>query len=191
MDIDSKARHIHAVLCCTLVKDSESGLLLVMETPNGTREPGVVCNSVFTEDSAKKRILGNPSAIWEQREQRPAMSWNIPSFLPFPQALRCCVFCCVLLTEEMLIHGSELQEALFPGEETSSLELPEPSLPVAATCPALGLHPGRLRRGRPHSSLASEITFPGPAPYASLGLSALTLQYLSSPSPLLPACPTS
>lgn len=121
------------------------------------------------------------------RKAEPALSWNIPSFLPGPQALSSCIACCGLLTEEMLIHGPELQETLFPGEETSLAVLPAPSLPVAATCPALGLHPGRLRRGRALSSLASEVTFPGPAPHhASLGFSSLTSQYLSSPSPLLP-----
>lgn len=148
---------------------------------------------------SEKRILGNLSALWEliRRERRAEASYVmeysfLPSFLPFPQALRCGVSCCVLLTEEMLIHGSELQETLFPGEETSLVVLPAPSLPAAATCPALGLHPGHPRRDKAHSSLASEVTFPGPAPHeASLGLSALTLRYLFSPSPLLSARPTS
>ena len=60
-------------------------------------------------------------------EQSSTVSWNIPSFLPLPQALCCCISCCVLLTEEMLIHGSELQETLFPGEATSLVVLPASS----------------------------------------------------------------
>lgn len=76
------------------------------------------------------------------------MSWNIPSFLPFPLALCCCLSRCVLLTEEMLIHGPELQEALFPGEETSLARLPAPSLPGAATCPRSGPAPRSAEEGQ-------------------------------------------
>lgn len=74
-------------------------------------------------------LFGSLSGMFYERkgEQSLAVSWNIPSFLPLPQALCCCISCCVLLTEEMLIHGSELQETLFPGEETSLAELPAPS----------------------------------------------------------------
>lgn len=111
--------------------------------------------------------------ISRERRAEARVSWNIPPFLPFPQALSCPISCWVLLTEEMLIHGPELQETLFPGEETSLAELPAPSLPVAALAPALGPHPGRLRRGRAHSSLASEVTFPGPAPHQASLLASL------------------
>ena len=74
-------------------------------------------------------LFGSLSGMFYERkgEQSLAVSWNIPSFLPLPQTLCCCISCCVLLTEEMLIHGSELQETLFPGEETSLAVLPAPS----------------------------------------------------------------
>lgn len=86
--------------------------------------------------------------ISRERRAEAMVSWNIPSFLPFPQALSCRISRWVLLTEEMLIHGPELQETLFPGEETSLAELPAPSLPVAAACPRSGPAPRPSEEGQ-------------------------------------------
>ena len=69
------------------------------------------------------------------------------SFFHFPQALCCCISCCVLLTEEMLIHGSELQETLFPGEETSWGCCQPAPWPVSATCPSPEPAPGLTEKG--------------------------------------------
>ena len=97
-----------------------------------------------------------------KREQSLAVSWNIPSFLPLPQALCCCISCCVLLTEEMLIHGSELQETLFPGEETSLAVLPAPSSANFCHGPFSQAYTGLTDKGQSQFVLKQWSHFPLP-----------------------------
>lgn len=70
-------------------------------------------------------------SVWERTERGCVMEYSFLSSVPH-RALCCCISYCVLLTEEMLIHGSELQEILFPGEETNLVVLPVSS--SASSC---------------------------------------------------------
>lgn len=77
-------------------------------------------------------MFWNPSVIWElirsvsggERRAEPSVSWNIPSFLPFPPSPAPLHFLLCIIDRGNADSWSELQETLFPGEGTSRAVLP-------------------------------------------------------------------
>lgn len=77
--------------------------------------------------SHETRVLfGNLSGVFREGkgEQSPACHGIFLPFFHSPQALRCCISCCVLLTEEMLIHGLSYRKPCFLVKKRAGWFLP-------------------------------------------------------------------